>query len=170
MNINRIPKQQSVLIDTNILFYANQRSSMQCVEFLKRCASDEISGIIPIQILAEFTHILMLAEARDLGLIKGSNPAKQLSQSPNKVKALYRYEGLIRDLLSIGLRIEPLEQEDFFLAISIQRLYGLLTNDALLIAVAKRLRVTAVASADKVFEDVKEISLYKPGDIGGKHF
>lgn len=165
MNLSRIPKQQAVVIDTNILFYANQRSSMQCVEFLERCAIDEILGILPVHILAEFTHVLILAEARDLGLIKGPNPAKQLSKSPNKVKALYRYEGLIRDLLSIGLRIETLEQEDFFTAISIQRLYGLLTNDALLIAVAKRLRVTALASADRVFEEVKDISLYKPGDL-----
>ncbi|MBZ0178636.1 MAG: type II toxin-antitoxin system VapC family toxin [Melioribacteraceae bacterium] len=165
MNLRRIPKQQTVIIDTNILFYAAQRSSMQCVEVLEKCAAGEISGIIPVHILAEFTHVLMLAEARDLGLIKSSNPAKQLSQAPNKVKTLYRYEGLIRDLLSIGFRIESIEKVDFLTAISIQRLHGLLTNDALLIAVAKRLRVSAVASADNVFENVKDISLYKPDDI-----
>lgn len=165
MNLKRIPKQQTVIIDTNILFYASQRNSMQCVNFLEICAAGDISGIIPVHILAELTHVLMLAEARDLGLIKGSNPAKQLSQAPNKVKTLYRYEGLIRDLLSIGFRIETIEKSDFFTAISIQRLYGLLTNDALLIAVAKRLRVSAVASADNVFEYVKDISLYKPDDI-----
>lgn len=165
MNLRRIPKQQTVIIDTNILFYAAQRNSMQCVEVLERSASGEISGIIPVHILAEFIHVLMLAEARDLELIKGSNPAKQLSQAPNKVKALYRYEGLIRDLLSIGFRIETIEKADFFTAISIQRLHGILINDALLIAVAKRLRVSAVASADIIFEDIKDISLYKPDDI-----
>ncbi|MCF8243446.1 MAG: type II toxin-antitoxin system VapC family toxin [Melioribacteraceae bacterium] len=165
MNLSRIPKQQTVIIDTNILFYANQRSSLQAVELLERCAAQEIFGIVPVHILAELIHIFMMAEARDLGLIKGANPAKQLSQSPNKVKSLYRYEGLIKDLLSIGLQIETIEREDFYAAISIQRLYGILTNDALLIAVAQRLRVSAVASADKIFEQVKDISLYKPGDL-----
>ena len=34
----------------------------------------------------------MLAEAREVGIIAGSNPAKQLSENPNKVRSLNRYE------------------------------------------------------------------------------
>ena len=49
---------------------------------------DELFGIIPTHILAELMHVLMLAEARDLGLIKGSNPAKQLSENPNEIKSI----------------------------------------------------------------------------------
>jgi hypothetical protein len=63
----------------------------------------------------------MLAEARDLDMIKGSNPAKQPSENPNKIKALNRYESLIRDLLSIGLKLESLQREDFITAMTLQR-------------------------------------------------
>ncbi|HKJ81433.1 MAG TPA: type II toxin-antitoxin system VapC family toxin [Ignavibacteriaceae bacterium] len=165
MNLLQIPKQQSVIIDTNIFVYAAQRSSLQCIKLLDKCANEELFGIIPTHILAELTHVLMLAEARDLGLIKGSNPAKQLTENPNKIKALNRYESLIRDLLSIGLKLESLQREDFLTAISLQRQYGLLTNDALFLAVATRLRVTAMVSADSIFKNVQGIFLYSPDDI-----
>lgn len=165
MNLLQIPQQQPVIIDTNIFVYAAQRDSKQCIKLLEKCANDEMFGILPTHILAEVTHVLMLAEARDIGLIKGSSPAKQLAENPGKIKALNRYEVLIRDLLSIGLKLESLQREDFLTAMSLQRQYGLLTNDALFLAIATRLRVTAVVSADSIFKNIQGIFLYSPDDI-----
>jgi len=165
MNLLQIPQQQPVIIDTNIFVYAAQRDSKQCIKLLEKCANDEMFGILPTHILAELTHVLMLAEARDIGLIKGSSPAKQLAENPGKIKALNRYEVLIRDLLSIGLKLESLQREDFLTAMSLQRQYGLLTNDALFLAIATRLRVTAVVSADSIFKNIQGIFLYSPDDI-----
>ena len=168
MNLLQIPQQQPIIIDTNIFVYAAQRDSKQCVKLLEKCATDEMFGILPTHILAELTHVLMLAEARDIGLIKGSNPAKQLAENPSKIKALNRYEVLIRDLLSIGLKLESLQREDFLTAMSLQRQYGLLTNDALFLAVAIRLRVTVMATADKIFENIPGILVYSPNDLMGE--
>lgn len=165
MNLSRIPSKQTIIIDTNIFIYANQRSSNQCVKLLEKCAKDELHGIVPTNILAEVMHVLMLVEARDIGLIKGSNPAKKLSEQPQKVKALTRYESLIRDLLAIGIKLESLQREDFLTAMNLQRQYGLLTNDALFLAVAMRLRVTAIVSADMVFKDIQGIIHYLPDDL-----
>jgi predicted nucleic acid-binding protein len=165
MNLLQIPQKQTVIIDTNIFVYAAQRISVQCIKLLEKCAKDELYGIIPVHILTELTHVLMLAEARDLGLIRGQNPAKQLLENPNKVKVLNRYESLIRDLLSIGLTIESLQREDFLTTMSLQRQYGLLTNDALFLAVATRLRVTAVISADSIFKSITGITHYFPDDL-----
>jgi len=165
MNLLQIPQQQPVIIDTNIFVYAAQRSSLQCIKLLEKCANEELFGIIPTHILAELTHVLMLAEAKDLGLIKDSNPAKQLSEDSNKIKSLNRYESLIRDLLSIGLRLESLQREDFITAVSLQRQHGLLTNDALFLAIATRLRVAAVVSADFNFKNIPRIINYSPDDV-----
>ncbi len=165
MNLLQIPSEQLVLIDANIFVYANQQSSVQCVKLIERCANKEVYGVITTHILAEVMHVLMLAEARDLGLITGGNPVKQLNEKPQKVKTLNRYESLIRDLLTVGLQLEPLQREDFITAISIQRQYGLLTNDALFMAVAARLRINAIASADSVFQNVQGILHYSPDDL-----
>ncbi len=165
MNLLKIPVEQPVIIDANILIYANQKASIQCVKLLERCANNEVFGILPTHILAEVMHVLMLAEARDVGLIKGSNPAKQLSENPQIVKSLNRYESLLRDLLAIGLQLEPLQREDFITAMSLQRQYGLLTNDALFLAIATRLRITAVVSADSIFKNIQGIIHYSPDDL-----
>ena len=165
MNLFSIPPDEKIIIDANIFIYANQMVSNQCVRLLERCAKDEIKGIITTNILAEVMHVLMLAEARDINLIKGSNPAKQLSKNPNKIKALHRYEQLIRDLLTIGLQLESLQREDFITAMSLQHQYGLLTNDALFLAVATRLRVINVVSADEQFNLIHGISLFSPDDL-----
>jgi predicted nucleic acid-binding protein len=165
MNLLKIPADQPVIIDANIFIYANQRASLQCVNLLERCAKSEVLGILPTHILAEVMHVLMLEEARDIGLIKGSNPARQLVGNPQLVKSLSRYESLIRDLLAIGLQLEQLQREDFITAMSLQRQYGMLTNDALFLAIAIRLRITAVVSADSVFDQVREIVHYSPDDL-----
>lgn len=165
MNLLKIPSEQPVIIDSNIFIYANQKVSVQSIKLLERCANNDVYGIIPAHILAEVMHVLMLAEAKDAGIIKGSNPAKQLSENPQSVRSLSRYESLIRDLLAIGLQLEPLQREDFVTAMTLQRQYGLLTNDALFLAIAVRLRVTAVASADSIFQNVQGIIHYSPDDI-----
>ena len=68
-----------------------------------RCSTNEVYGVLPVHILAEVMHVLMLAEAKDLGLVKGANPARQLCENPWKIRVLKRYESLIRDLLAIGI-------------------------------------------------------------------
>ena len=165
MNLLKIPSGQAVMIDANIFVYANQRASIQCVKLMERCSNNEIYGIIPTHILAEVMHVFMLAEARDLGLIKSNNPAKQLSESPQKIKVLNRYESMIRDLLAIGFQLESLQREDFITAMSLQHQHGLLTNDALFLAVASRLRVTSLISADSVFKNIPGIMHYSPDDL-----
>ena len=165
MNINLIPTGQIVLIDANILLYANQQTSKQCMKLVERIATDDVKAILPTHILAEVMHVLMLAEAREVGIITGSNPARHLSENPNKVRSLNRYESSIRDLLTIGFRLESLIQEDFITAINLQRQYGLLTNDALMIAIGMRLRITAIVSADEIFKSIQGMMVYSPDDL-----
>ena len=165
MNLLQIPSEQPVIIDANILVYANQRVSNQCIKLLEKCSNNEAYGILPVHILAEVMHVLMLAEAKDLGLVKGANTARQLSENPRKIKALNRYESLIRDLLAIGLQLESLQREDFLTAMHLQREHGLLTNDALFLAIALRLRVTSIISADSAFKNIPGIIQYSPDDL-----
>jgi predicted nucleic acid-binding protein len=54
---------------------------------------------------------------------------------------------------------------DFLEAMRIQKEAGLLTNDALLLAVARRLNCDAVASADKAIARAPGSSVFAPTDI-----
>lgn len=117
------------------------------------------------QQFAETTHRLMIAEAIDNNWISGPNPARKLAEKPGRVRILHRYEQALRDLLAIGVVFQPIVKEDFMVAFSIQREFGLMTNDSLLIACARRLRCRAIASSDRRFKDVKDIVVYEPDDL-----
>jgi predicted nucleic acid-binding protein len=165
MNLDQVGSGEAVLIDANIVLYAIQEASSQCKRLLSRCAAEEVRGILPVHVLAEVTHRLMLAEAQDYRWIKGANPARRLAAQPERIKSLTRYESLVRDLMGIGLLLEPVHREDILTALAISRQAGLLTNDALLAAVGQRLRVLAVASADRQFSRVQGLILYSPDDL-----
>lgn len=165
MNLRQIPKGEVVLLDANIVIYASRGASEQCDQLLRRCAEREISCLIPSTQFAEVMHRLMVAEARDNGWITGPNPAKQLTERPDRIRALYRYEQAMRNLLGIGVVLEPTQREDFITAMSVQRQTGLMTNDALLVACTERMRIQAIASADQRLSSVRGVMLYSPDDL-----
>jgi predicted nucleic acid-binding protein len=165
MNLDEIPDHASVLIDANILIYAANRRSPQCVRFLARCGEEKFSSIIPTHILAETMHVLMLEEARENNWATGANPARILSQQPERIMMLHRYESAIRELIASVTHIEPVFEQDYTAALALQRTTGLLTNDALFAATAQRLRVDAIASADSAFKRLADVSLYLPDDL-----
>ena len=165
MNLNDIRDDETVVVDANILLYAIQKESQQCKRLLLRCADGDLTCIVPMHILAEVMHVLIISEARDNGWITGGNPAKQLASKPELIKRLIRYETLMRDLLAVGFQLEPLMKEDFISAMTIQKQFGLLTNDALFVAVGQRFRTKAIVSADKVFSEVLGVMVYMPDDM-----
>ncbi|MGH7494345.1 MAG: hypothetical protein ACREOO_18390 [bacterium] len=165
MNLNDIRSGERVLLDANILLYAIQRASGQCKRLLTRCAEDDITGILPNHVFAMVMQHLMIAEARDNGWVAGSNLGRQLRDQPDRVRALVRYESLMRDILAIGFHEEPLEREDFLTALPIQRQSGLLASEALLLALGQRLRINAVVSANSALASVQGMMLYSPDDL-----
>ena len=165
MNLNDIVTDEPVLVDANILLYAIRNESPQCQRFLTRCALGEIIGILPMHVLSEIMHRLMIAEARENGWITGANPAKQLASKPERIRLLTRYEKHVRDILVSGLRFEHTEREDFLEAFAIQHSVGLLTNDAIFAAIAKRLRIQTFVSADASLARVEGMILYRPDDV-----
>jgi predicted nucleic acid-binding protein len=167
MNLDTLPANEVIVLDANVIIYALHRMSGQCQRLLERCVGEEVRGIVPAHILAEVMHQLMITEARDNGWIMGPNPARQLAEQPERVRSLARYQERMRDILSAGLAVEPVDHEDYLTAMDIQRQAGLLTNDAILAAVARRLRVAAIASADQALGRVEWAQLYAPDDVAG---
>src|SRR4030043_1871458 len=127
-----------VAIDANILVYANQRRSPQCVALLRRCASGELQGVVPVPMVAELAHALMLIEARENNWIERANAARALAERPDLVRRLTRYEIQMREFFGIGLRIEPAGAADILEALRIQKKAGVVPNEGPLPAVGPR--------------------------------
>ncbi len=164
MTLDEIRNGTRVLIDANVLIYGIRRSSPQCRALLARCDSGALEGIITTTILAEFSHRRMIEEAKFKGLV-GSNPARALSENRSLLRSLSGYADEVRDLLGGGLLVEHILPEDFHLALEFQQKFTLLTNDSLNLAVARRLGVSELATADKGFDSAQGFIVYKPSDI-----
>jgi len=167
MNLTEIKSGEWVVIDTGILVYANQQKCTECIQLLKRCAQQDVRGIVPMPVVADLVHTLMLIEARENNWVEPNTAARMLADKPDLVRRLSRYENQIREFMGIGLRLEPATPVDVLEAMAFQREFGLLTNDALLLAIARRLNCSAIASADRTFDQVKGFVIYQPSEVSG---
>ena len=166
MKLDDIPDHSRVLVDANIILYALGHKSATCRAFLVRCEARAIEGLISTVTLAEIGHRRMIEEARAAGLV-GSNPARALSDQPSLIQQLRGYAEDVRDLLAGDLGVEAVRPDDFLVALELQHQHGLLTNDSLNLAIAKRLGIREIVSADKCFDNIEGMSVYKPDDLVG---
>jgi predicted nucleic acid-binding protein len=166
MNLDDIPSGSLCVLDTNILIYAEQRASLQAERLMRRIEERDVAGVLPQPVWQETMHRLMIVEAIMLGHIRGPKSARQLAEKPEVVKKLTMYRDKIRALVTLGLGFEPCHESDLLdKALEIQERFGLLTNDALIAAIAARLKADALASADTRFQAVKELRIYAPSDV-----
>jgi len=164
MKLDDIIGGSRVFVDANIVLYAIQHRSRQCRAFLARCESGSVEGTISTVVLAEIAHRRMTQEAQQRGLT-GGNSSRLLSAKPEFVRQLSIYAQDVRDLLDGGLTVETVRPEDFLVALEIQEQRGLLTNDALNLAVAKRLGIHEIATTDKSFDAIQGVIAYRPEDL-----
>lgn len=164
MNLQDIVNGSTVFLDTNVLLYARNRRSPQCRQLLLRCEQGAVNGVVSLPTLAEFSHRCMVQEAQSNGLV-GSNPARALSERPELVRQLSAYAESVRDLLDSSLTVAESHPQDFLVALELQKQHGLLTNDSLNLAIARRHGIKDIATADKSFDNVPGVIIYKPEDI-----
>lgn len=166
MNLDEIPSGSLCVVDTNVLLYAEQGTSLQAQRLLRRIEKREVLGVMPQPVWQELMHKLMLAEALMLGHLSGGNPARQLAGKPDVIKRLMLYKDKIRALVTLGMAFEPCTRIDLVdKAVAIQERHGLLTNDSVIVAMALRLEADVLVSADKQFQFIKEVPVYAPSDV-----
>lgn len=165
MTLDALPAGSAVFVDANIFVYHFTATSVSCREFLARCAAGDVHGVTSLPVLLEVAHRLMILEAQHKRLVRGSNPAQQLARSPRIVRQLRLYEEWTLAVPRMGIDIEEVGHRDFTESLAVRRATGLLTLDALLVAVMMRLDLANLASADRAFAAVDAVSLFEPGDI-----
>src|ERR1022692_295836 len=164
MNLQDIVNGSTVLIDTNVLLYARNRRSPQCRQLLLRCEQGAVNGAVTLPTLAEFSQRCMVQEAQGYRLV-GSNPAPPPSERPELVRQLNAYAESVRDLLDSSLIVAEWHASDVLVALELQKQYGLLTNDSLNLAIARRHGIKDLVTADKSFDNVQGLIVYKPDDV-----
>jgi predicted nucleic acid-binding protein len=164
MSLHDILNSSRVFVDANIIIYMLGRKSIQCRSFLTRCDAGAIEGWISTSIVGEVAHRRMMHEAQSRQLI-GSNPARALARRREFVRQLTAYADEARNLLGGGLVVETIRPDDFFVALELQKQHGLLTNDAINLAVARRLGINEIVTAAANFDHIQGLIVHKPDDL-----
>ncbi|MCX8103173.1 MAG: type II toxin-antitoxin system VapC family toxin [Candidatus Bipolaricaulota bacterium] len=163
--LSKLPTGTRVFIDANVFIYHFTGVSQECREFLARCEHGEVFGVTGVFILLEVLHRLMMIEAETKRLVTPRNVAKKLKEKPEIVQRLTDYQTQVDAILEMGLEILPLDAEIVAMSERYRHEYGLLVSDSVTVALALSVGITALASADRDFERVRELALYKPTDV-----
>lgn len=166
MTLDRVPAASRIFLDSTIFIYHATGTSAQCRDLLERCEAGDLRGVTSVVVLAEVAHRLMIVEAVAAGLVSGKDVVKKLRARPDLARQLHVYQEQIERIPLMGVDIVPLELGVLLRSADVRRQYGLLVNDSLVVAAARELGIERLASADADFRRVKELELYRPGDLG----
>lgn len=168
MNLMDYSSSQPIFIDANIfLDYAlpNIKFGEKIADFLERIEMQELTAVTTPVVLNEVSYILLLQ--RGMTILKSKNRDEVRS----KIKADGRFASICYDAVDTfnellsnldGLKLTPVQPEDYLLASDLGRAYNLLPIDALHLSAMRREHISDIASRDRDFKGIDGIRLWSP--------
>lgn len=163
-----IPDHNEVFVDANIFVYHFSGPTEYtdiCAQFLQRVEEVRLFAFTSTLVLAETLHRLMIIEATTKLQIGPKVAIHHLKTHPLDVKILTEHIKVPERIHTLGIKILPIDIDDILKSNEIKREYGLLTNDAITLAVMKRYHLRNIATNDPDFERVTDLLIWKPNGL-----
>ncbi len=155
----------SVFIDANVLIYHfahHPTYGAPCRQLLQRVEGQDLLGFTSTHVLGEVAHQLMIAEALTVPGWSAGKVKKRLRQQPAALQGLTRFRVALEAVLQSRIKVLTIDPPLLGTAATISQQYGLLTNDALIVAVMQAHGLDKIASSDADFDRVPGITRYAP--------
>jgi predicted nucleic acid-binding protein len=165
MTLDQVPAAAHVFVDSNILVYHFQPHpgfGPMCHRLLERIERQDIEGYTSTNLLGELAHRLMVIEAGALPGWAGTKVLNRLKQQPDVVKRLILFQTAVDSALQSKIRVLTVPPVLVGSAATLSRQHGLLTNDAVILALMQSHRLTHLASHDAHFDGVPGVTRYAP--------
>ncbi|MBI4715665.1 MAG: PIN domain-containing protein [Nitrospirae bacterium] len=104
----------------------------------------------------------MTIEATTTLQIDSKAAIRHLKNHPLDVKKLTQHLVVPKKGQASGINSLPVDMEDVLHSAEIKKEYGLLTNDAINLAIMRRHHLKTIASNDPDFERVPDLTVWKP--------
>jgi predicted nucleic acid-binding protein len=121
----------------------------------------ELSGYTSTQVLSEVAHRLMTLEAATLFGWSGKI-VQRLKQNPANIQRLTKFRSAVQKVLLMGVQTLSIPPTLLDAAAATSQQIGLLSNDALIVAVMQANGLTRLASHDADFDRVPGLTRYTP--------
>jgi predicted nucleic acid-binding protein len=165
MTFTSLPLGAAILVDANTLVYRfslHARFGPPSVDLLERVERQELIGYTSTHLLAETAHRLMTLEAISLLGWPTLGIGNRLRTNPAEVTKLHAFRQAVEQILRSRLQVLTVAPTMLVDAVVLAQQIGLLTNDALTVAVMRANGLTNLASADSDFDRVPGLTRYAP--------
>jgi predicted nucleic acid-binding protein len=155
----------AVFLDANTFVYhfaPDPRWGGSCGQLLQRIQNQEIAGHTSAAILSETAHRLMTIEARARHGWTAGKLLQRLKKNPQVVRALTSGEAAVASIIASRVHIHPVDSALVAAAAAVSRQTGLLSNDALLVALMQAHGLNKLASNDADLDRVPGVTRYAP--------
>lgn len=159
-----LPMNSAALVDANIfVFYFQPHAVLgpNCTSLIKRIELKELTGFTSTHVLGEVAHRLMTMEA-SIKFGWQTKIVNRLKRDPSAMQKLSDFRRACQQIPTLGFRILTIDAPLLDTAAGISQQYGLLTNDALVVAVMQANGLTNIASSDADFDRVPGLTRYAP--------
>jgi predicted nucleic acid-binding protein len=160
-----LPENSACFVDANILYYhfvSTPLLSDPCTTFLEWAATGNVKVCTSLHILSETVHKVMLAEVEGRFGRNRAGLVNWLQHNRHRISELSRFQQAAADLARMGLCVLPTETTDLVEASILSAQLGLLTNDALIVALMRRHALSNLVTNDDDFDDIPGLSVWKP--------
>lgn len=160
-----VPTGESVFIDANVFVYdfgPDPVFGLACRALLERVEQGDLNGYISAHVLHEAAHRLMTMEACQTFGWPYAGIGQRLRRHPREIQQLHRYRDALDEIVGSGLLVLPVSVREVLLAGDLSRSHGVLSGNALILAVMQSHGLVNLASSDADFDRVSGIRRIAP--------
>lgn len=155
----------SVFLDANIFvfhFSPDPALGPPCGQLVQQIQNQQLHGFTSTHVLGEVAHRLMVIEASSLAGWVAGKVKRRLKQQPGALHQLTQFRSAIETILRSQISVLTIAPTLLADAVALSQQHGLLTNDALILAVVHANGLSKIASEDSDFDRVPGFTRYGP--------
>jgi len=156
---------EALFLDANTLIYhftPHPQFGAACAALLQRVQRRELTAYTSTHALSEVAHRTMTLEAMSTFGWTAKNIAPKLKRHPTEVQSLKQFRLAIDGIPQLGVQVVPVDYSLVRAAARISQQFGLLSGDAIVVAVMQAHGLSHLASHDADFDRVPGITRYAP--------
>lgn len=165
MTLANLVTGEQVFLDANTLIYHFSPHPVfgpACSLLVQRIENQDLFGFTSTHVLTEMAHRLMMIEASTLPGWPKVKVKQRLMKQPNSLQNLTRFRSAVESVLNSRIQVLTVAPPLVLKAADLSRQTGLLSSDALLVAVLQHHGLSNLASGDTDFDRVPGFNRYAP--------
>lgn len=164
MKFDDIPAGESVFLDANVFVYdfgPDPVFGVPSQNLLERIEHGDLQGFCSTHELSNVAHRLMALEACQTFGWSYTGIGPRLRSHPAEITQLNRFRRALDEIIAIGVQVLPVTEQHVLRAGDLSQKHGLLSGDALIVAVMQSHNISCLASIRCIPElaeaDISEI-------------